>query len=460
MAVALLAGCWFGLPTPPLPVTDLVAAPTTKSVTLTWTNPTFAFWGVRVYRAEGSTPPEPSDAALVRDVGAGTSIVDSGLVPSTTYSFAVIAYGADGYYSPAVTATVTTDPGVDAVGTGAGRSCGRYHDGVVKCWGWNILGGLGNGTTTDSWVPVPVTGIATATAVDPGDGHSPCALLSSGSVVCWGDNAQGQLGDGTTTSSSTPVVVAGITTASALGVGGNHACAVLSSGSVKCWGNNLYGQLGNGTTTSSPAAVTVTGITTAVAVGTNDYHSCALLAGGTVKCWGFGLWGQLGDGGTAFSSSTPVDVSGITDAVAIAAGRHHSCAVLGDATIKCWGRNQYGQLGNGTTTDATTPVAVSGISDAETVSAADHTCAVTLGGTIYCWGYNSDGQLGRGSTAGSSVPVAVIGIDSGTNVAAGHRHSCAVVSGHTPMCWGRNVSGQLGNGTTTNSTSPVTVSGF
>jgi alpha-tubulin suppressor-like RCC1 family protein len=205
---------------------------------------------------------------------------------------------------------------------------------------------------------VPVTGITTATAVAAGGYHS-CALLSGGTVECWGWNNPGQLGNGTTVNSSTPVTVTGITNAVAITAGRFHSCALLSGGTVECWGDNYSGQLGNGTLTDSSTPVTVTGITSATAITAGDQHSCAVLSGGTVECWGSNQFVGLGNGANlVFSgggvSSIPVTVIAsyfvaMTNAIAVTAGYQHSCALLLGGTLRCWGYNYWGQLSNGTT---------------------------------------------------------------------------------------------------------------
>src|SRR5437870_1340149 len=200
-------------------------------------------------------------------------------------------------------------------------------------------------------------GAGGVTAVDLGAFYS-CALLQDGTVRCWGQNDLGQLGNGTTTSSSTPVAVTGITGAAAVTAGGFHTCARFPDGTLECWGRNDAGQLGDPATTSfnSVTPVRVIGITTAVTVTAGGFHTCALLADGTVRCWGENDFGQLGNGtsdptpGTPTTvNPTPVTVSGITTAVAISAGGWHTCALLQHGTVPCWPQNTYGQLGHCTT---------------------------------------------------------------------------------------------------------------
>ena len=361
------------------------------------------------------------------------------------------------------------------ISAGLYHTCALASGGTIECWGYNGEGQLGNGSKTNSSIPVRVSGIATATLVGAGgstwengllSGSSSCALLAGGTVDCWGYNDDGELGNGTTTDSSTPVQASGIVNASSITAGGFHACAVLSAGTVKCWGDNEVGQLGNGTTTkgSTPTPVQVSGITNATHVSAGYAHTCALLAGGTVECWGLNDSGQLGNG-TKTNSSTPIEVSGITNAKSISAGGSHACALLSDGTVECWGFNQDGQLGDATKTNSSIPVQVSGLTNAKSISAGfDHTCAVLSDGTVECWGDNEYGQFGNGTKTSSSSPVQVSGITNAKSVTAGYAHTCALLSGNTVKCWGLNDSGQLGNaakiGNETPVTTPVSVIGF
>ncbi|MFZ1439305.1 MAG: RCC1 repeat-containing protein, partial [Candidatus Microthrix subdominans] len=288
----------------------------------------------------------------------------------------------------------------------------------------------------------PVVGISAG-------GNHTCVVRGNGTVACWGDNAAGWLGDGTTTGSSVPVGVVGITDAIAVTNSDYQSCALHADGRVSCWGFNGQGQLGNGTTTASSVPVPVTGVTNATAVAIGNTHSCALLADGGVSCWGYNVNGELGNGTTVPLSTVPVPVTGITNATALAANAFHSCAVLADGGVECWGGNNYGQLGNGTSLQSNVPVAVTGLTDATDLAVGYyHSCAIVGGGGAACWGQGGYGQLGDGVRPSFAlVPVAVSGITDATALIAGDRHTCAILGNGDMSCWGSNWFGQLGNGT-------------
>ena len=314
-----------------------------------------------------------------------------------------------------------------AIAAGTSHSCALHRDGTISCWGSNSYGQLGNGTTGNSSVPVQVFGIADATAITTGERHS-CALHQTGTISCWGSNWDGELGNGQSgrnAGSLIPVQVTGITDATAITAGGAYSCALHQNGTISCWGNNYDGQLGNGQSQGyselppvveahSNVPVQVTGITDATAVTVSvSSHSCALHRGGTISCWGDNEYGNLGIGrsGEYSRSSVPVQVLGITDATAITAGFRYSCALRRGGTISCWGLNWNGQLGNGNGGDSVIPVQVVDITDATAIAAGGaHSCALHRTGTISCWGYNRDGRLGNGTRSNSVIPVQVTGI--------------------------------------------------
>jgi alpha-tubulin suppressor-like RCC1 family protein len=244
--------------------------------------------------------------------------------------------------------------------------CFLDNDKLVKCQGSNAFGQLGNGGTTNTGVAVAAVGIdgklsaTTATQVVTGNNHT-CALLANFNVKCWGANNVKQLGATTATpSSNVPVDVPDLAnTVKQLASGADHTCAIRGNNDVICWGSNSYGELGNGAVAPFDGTVLVdnlAGDAKEIATGTN--HSCALLTNGTVRCWGANTYGQLGNG-TTTNASRPVSVAGLPrPAVAITAGGDHTCAKLDDGSIRCWGKNNKGQLGNGSKTNSAVPVAV------------------------------------------------------------------------------------------------------
>ena len=338
------------------------------------------------------------------------------------------------------------------VAVGFKHSCAALSSGHVECWGDEVIGHIGWARPT----PVEVAGIDDATQVAAGERHS-CALLSSGHVECWEEDEHGQLGDGNTEASEIPVEVHGLTTATQIAAGGAHTCALLSSGRVSCWGDNEFGQLGDGTNAESDVPVEVLNVANATQLAAGGEDSCALTARSQIDCWGENFFGQLGDG-TIDSSDSPVEVQDASAAVQVAAGGHHSCALLPGDRVECWGDNESEQLGNGTNGgNWSTPGAVKGLTNAVQIAVGyPHACAVLSGGQIGCWGENNWGQLGDAGIERSQTPVGVRGVTDAVQVAAAQAHSCAVLSSGHVECWGGDYFGSPVN---EYSATPVEVKG-
>ncbi|HEX5335432.1 MAG TPA: hypothetical protein VFW55_06090 [Propionicimonas sp.] len=351
-----------------------------------------------------------------------------------------------------------------AVSAGFVDTCALTKKGGVKCWGYNGDGELGNGTTVDSAVPVGVSGLGKNVKAISSGSYFTCALTTKGAVKCWGSNSYGQLGDNTTTNSTVPVAVYGLGKGiKAISAGNFFACALTTKGKVLCWGANSYGQLGNGTTTSSAKPVPVSGLGKGIkSLGAGGYHACALTTKGAPKCWGYNGEGELGDN-TKVNSAVPVAVYSLSKGIkAITAGSYTTCGLTTKNTVKCWGYNGDGELGNGTTTSSLKPVATVGLGKkVKSIAYGDiHGCAVNSSGLVKCWGYNGYGALGDNTTTSTSKPVEAYSMGAKIKaLATGGYHSCALTTKGAIKCWGFNAYGQLGNNTLTTSHKPVGVFG-
>ena len=378
---------------------------------------------------------------------------------------------------------------------GSWHSCAVLSQGTVKCWGDNDVGQLGLGDTVERGDSPGEMGNAlpavnlgkTALSLAAGYAHT-CALLDDGSVKCWGFNSYGQLGLGDTAhrgdgpgemGDALPAVNLG-KTALSLDAGHEHTCALLDDGSVKCWGYNITGQLGLGDTAprgDGPGELgnvlpSINLGRTALSVVAGYRHTCALLDNGSVKCWGWNAYGQLGLGDTAQRGGGPGEMGNALPAVnlgktalSVVAGYGHTCALLDDGSVKCWGFNGFGQLGLGDTAPRgdepgemsnSLPAVNLGKTALSLAAHGVHTCALLDNGSVKCWGLNSYGQLGLGFTAnrgdgpgemGNSLPAINLG-KTALSLAAGNWHTCALLDDGSVKCWGHNPFGQLGLGDT------------
>jgi alpha-tubulin suppressor-like RCC1 family protein len=345
------------------------------------------------------------------------------------------------------------------VSAGFFHTCGVTVTGsATYCWGNNSNGELGDGTTTSRPRPEIVTGGVTFAAVSAGVNHT-CGVTAAGAAYCWGSNINGELGDGTMANRSSPVRVGPTLTFATVSAGFYHTCGVTTAGAAYCWGDNSKGQLGDGSIInhSSPTLVTGSVVFATVSAGGAGFTCGLTAAGGKAYCWGDNSFGALGDG-TTFDQLSPVLIADSLTFTAVSAGEFHTCGVTA-AAASCWGSNFAGQLGDGTTsTDTLSPVLVVGNMTFATLSlGGDHTCAATAAPVAYCWGYNNLGQLGDGTMTDRSSPTLVTGSVSFATVSAGTLHSCGLTSAGAAYCWGANPTGQLGDGTTATRTTPVPV---
>ena len=329
----------------------------------------------------------------------------------------------------------------------------------VECWGDNRSGQLGDGTTMNRYSPTQVHGVGGfVTQISAGSSYT-CALLSTKTVECWGDDSVDELGDNLMISRTYPAAVPGLFGPSVIASGLDHVCAMEFFGEAQCWGAHAV-ELANATATSpsGPVWASLNGASF-IASGPVSFHTCAVMQVGTVSCWGANQFGQLG---VAVSQPQvmPVTVPGVTGAISVATGLDHTCALTSNLGVMCWGDDSFGQLGDGAPTGTKQAVSVSGLTGAIAIAeGANHSCALMSNGSVMCWGANFMGQLGDGTSQNRSLPVPVPGVSGATAITAGANHTCALLSSGEVMCWGANNFGQLGDGTTVSPLTPVQVQG-
>ena len=411
----------------------------------------------KVFHPDYTTSAETSRAYELVTAAPTFSLAPGSYAAGTAVTVSTATPGATINYTLNGAEPLVTDP---TIASGASLVIGAY---TLKAKAW----ASGQTSSPTASATYTVTGSSAAPAIGGGDYHS-MALRADGTVFGWGANTGRQLADGTTTNRPLPVATGGITGVTAISVGSNFTLARLSDGRVAAWGSPQSGRLGNGATGPTPTwPVFATGITTAVAVDAGDTFGLVLLADGTLRGFGFNNHGQIGDGTSGTDRLTPVAVSGLTSVAGVSAGGSFSLAVTTDGTAWSWGTNQSGQLGTGNTTGRTSPGAVVGLSGVTAVAAAGGTSYFLLSdGTVRSVGRHNNGfgltgMLGDGSTVlQSTTPVTVTGLTSIVQIAAGLNHGLVLKGDGTVWTWGENGLGQLGVGHTIDSSVPVQVGGL
>ena len=404
----------------------------------------------------------PRDGGVGMDGGSGDGSIDTGVDAAIdTGAMGMMDVGID----VGIDAFASNDTGLDmnlpdaAVVTGraplpqlvgGGLSTCAVMSGGLRCWGDDASGQLGIGSTLPRHVSTPVPTLG-ASALTLASGNAFACATTASAVYCWGENALGQVGIGNVvTPQQTPVMISA-SSATTIASGRDHTC-LLRGGAVQCWGDNSYGQLGDGTTNPHRAPTPTLALARpAIDLGAGGRETCALLDDGRVQCWGENNNGELGTGtASAGPNGTPQLVPTINDAVEVVVGSANACARRVNGAVVCWGDNAFKELGDGSAPTMrampgpvpTLPTAV------ELAAGLSHICARTMDGRVFCWGDNTFGQVGISFITGMQpTPVAVVGIAGATELAAGEYHTCARVSSGL-SCWGANGSGQLGNGTT------------
>lgn len=418
----------------------------------------------------------------VADIGADGAV--AALSAGTTTATASVDCGAEGQSSGAAELTVAPSR-VVAVGTGRWFSCALVEDasqgtadvGAVNCWGANHHGQVGNGGFVDTSTPTRVSFAGafggSPVSADPsrrahellvlGDEHA-CALDEAGAAWCWGDNLNGQIGDGSTVDRPTPVRVTVVPPLQALTAGEEFTCGLDLDGEAWCWGEGSDGQLGNGSFGNRSSPVRVSGGFEWAMLRAGEDGVCALTTGGAAYCWGENDRGGLGDG-TVVNRSTPTPVGGPTGAAPaleftwLGTGSDMACGIeTGTAAAWCWGRNDEGQLGMGITGgQRNRPVPVTGATHTfRVLSTSGDDDGLTMcgiqdggdgaGGPAFCWGGNGFGQVGDGSAVDRNAPVPLATDASFVYITSARYHSCGVTTTWALQCWGGDSRGQLGNG--------------
>ncbi len=417
------------------------------------------------YSIYDTEPPDNTDI-IINNGDISTDTLNVSISLAATDNYGVIGYclSEDGTTpDPGNPAWVTVDSSTDFSGMDSFTFSNGYGDKTVYIFFKDDAGNVS--LTSSDTILFKVEPYIFA------GGYHSCAVTNDGTEYCWGSNNWGQLADVDLNNHLNPIPVGDIDDTVQFAGSATHTCALIKGGTIKCWGDNRYGQLGLERIDSvdpqiTPEQISTNHIDSAVQIYAGNYHGCALLANSSIKCWGLNNYGQLGYGSLGGSLPVPIQVSGITNAVQIAQGQgmaNHACVTLDDGKVNCWGRGNARQLGINETTNKSEPVEVTGITTAVQVDVGYlHSCAVLINGAVKCWGLNNYGQLGYGDNSVHTEPVVdVVDIDGSTDVAVqvalGYYHSCAILDTGAVKCWGYGGYGQLGTGNNGTSYIPVDV---
>jgi alpha-tubulin suppressor-like RCC1 family protein len=345
---------------------------------------------------------------------------------------------------------------VDELVTGAQHTCARLENSTVTCWGSGVLGQLGDGTSgigNDAVRPrlVSIEGAVTIASSK----NTVYSVMADEYVFAWGSNEDGELGNGTYAPADTiyPTGVPGLSNVKQIAAGRHHACGLHKDGTVSCFGSSTHGVIGNGLTTGAAKPTPVSGLSNITRVWAGGYNSCAQETTGTVYCWGQNVHGEMANNTWGPTDQLQPLALPLAEIKELAIGNGHLCAIVGPSRkVYCWGDNKAGQLGMPPNSGWAVPFEVPGQSNAVSIATGDlHTCAVFDDGTAKCWGQNALGQCGTGSATvmplGAATPVASLTNALSLSVIGGNGdHTCVRDAAGAILCWGNNDAGQLGNG--------------
>ncbi len=508
--LALLGGCG-GSTDSPLSDNSSEASPDTPTgvtatagngqISISWTSVS----GAISYNIYWSTTSGVTKSTGVNITNATSGYTHTGLTNGTTYYYVVTAvnsYGesnesSEASATPSATDNAPSAPSVTATGENGQISiswdsvsgAASYNiywsttSGVTKTTGTKITGAISpyihTGLTIGTTYYYVVTAIdssngesiesseasatpsATWASVSAGFSHR-AAINTDGTLCAWGDNSYGQLGDGTTTSRSSPTQIGADINWASVSAGGSNTVAIKTDGSLWAWGSNTYGRLGDGTTTDRHSPTQIGADTNWASVSTGHTHTVAIKTDNTLWAWGNNTYGMLGDG-TTTDRHSPTQIGADTNWASVsAAGFYHTVAIKTDGTLWAWGNNGSGQLGDGTATDRSSPTQIGADTSWASVSAGNspavsYTVAIKTDGTLWAWGNNGSGQLGDGTTTDRHSPTQVGADTNWASVAAGGSHTVAIKTDGLLWAWGDNGYGQLGDGTTTSRSSPTQI---